>query len=163
MGSQTEGCEAASPPAASRPEMVAKSTQAADEEGAREAAELRARAGVLQAELLRAVEALEANEAAVAAQRESAAAAAVEADAAAATRIEAVGAAADSAVAAARCVRSAAVWVFRSLPWRVQCGFHSSVVQCMQYMQYAANCHWACLMHAAGFLALFDTAFPAQC
>lgn len=87
-------------------ETASVATQAAAaEEGLREVQELRGRAGLLQAELLRAVEALEAREGEAAAERERAAAAAAAADVAAAARIEALGAAADAAVAAGRCAR----------------------------------------------------------
>ena len=101
MATQTASDKQAAVP---RPETASVATQAEEaERGRQEVRELRARAGVLQAELLRAVEALEAREGEAAAEREHAATAAAAADAAAAARIEAIGTAADSAVAAARC------------------------------------------------------------
>lgn len=73
------------------------------EDGLRELHELRTRAGLLQAELLRAVEALEAQEGEAKAERERAAAASAAEHAAAAARIAAAEAAADATVAAGRC------------------------------------------------------------
>lgn len=85
-------------------ETASVATQAvAVEEGLWELHELRCRAGLLQAELLRAVEALEAQEGETKAERERATAAAAAAHAAATARIEATGAAADATVAASRC------------------------------------------------------------
>lgn len=96
-------------PATAQPVMVTTSTQVtAAEEGAAQVEELRTHVSMLQAELLRAVEALEAHEEQAAAQHERAAAAATEADAATAARIEAIGMAADAAVGAARCACSPA-------------------------------------------------------